>query len=682
MPTIHKKSDASGKADAYRTILDLVRLGAVGEADHESAIGEVLQRVKTHFDLPRAAVCLIDSGSYTVKFLIDDTEVYHAGDILPLAGSWCEQVVGQKRSVLAVCETPKAFAAFPGLLDANAGTYAGAQILVDGQLLGTLNVTASEPRSRAFDEGDQEVLEVAAALVGHHLSLRQAEERFELAMRGSSVGFWEWDIRTDTVFWSDRYLEILGLTDGDNKKTIQDFVDRQHPDDRARIAKALQDHLQHQQRYDLEYRLRAENGEYIWVRARGQAVWDESGAPRRVAGSVDDITARKLADEALVRSEERSELAVRGTGVGIWDWDVKTGNVFWSEALLRLLSPGDDSPELSIEAFAERVHEDDRERVMEMLRAHLAGQADYKVEYRSCLPDGRVIWVHTRGQAIWDETGEPVRMAGSCHDITERKEAEMRAREQADELRRTNRELEQFASVASHDLQEPLRKITSFGALLDRDYTDRLDDRGRLLIDRMMDGAQRLRELIQDLLDYSRSSNDAMRLERVPLSSLITEVCADFELMIAETGATIECDSDAVLVGDPLLLRQMFQNLLSNSLKYRGEAAPEVRISTHRSDDETRWRLSVQDNGIGFSSRHATRVFEIFKRLHPRDKYPGTGIGLALCQRVVERHGGRIWAESEPGEGTSILIDWPVTPRVLVEPANLTPPQPGSGNLF
>ena len=662
MATVLHKGEVSGNTQAYRTVLDLVRLGTAGEADHERAIDEILRRVKTYFDLPRVAVCRINSGSYTVTCLIDDTGVYHVGDVLPLAGSWCEQVVEQEQSVLAVCQDAQGFAAYPGLLDGNAKTYAGARILVDGQLLGTVNVTASEARTAAFDEGDREVLEVAAALVGHHLSLRRAEERFELAMRGSSVGFWEWDIPTGAIFWSPRYLEILGITGGNDRRAIAEFVERQHPDDRERIREALQDHLERRVPYDVEYRLRRENGEYGWVHARGQAVWDSSGAARRMAGSVDDITARKTADQALLQSEERYELAVRGTGVGIWDWDVKTGEIFWSEALRRLLTQSIDEPVVSVETFVERIHEDDRQRVMDLLNRHLAGEAEYRVEYRACLPDGQVIWVHTRGQAVWNAAGEPVRMAGSCHDTTERKESELQLQRQAVELQRINRELDQFASVASHDLQEPLRKITSFGALLARDYSDRLDDRGRVLIDRMVDGARRLRELIHDLLDYSRSSNDAMRLEPVPLGSLITEICADFQLMIAETGAVIECESDAILLGDPLLLRQMFQNLLSNSLKYRSEAAPQITISACQSEDRTLWRLCVRDNGIGFSNRHAKRVFEMFKRLHPRDEYPGTGIGLALCQRVVERHGGGIRVESEPGQGTAIHIDWPVAP--------------------
>jgi PAS domain S-box-containing protein len=686
MATVQHKADLPANKKAYRTVLDLVRLGTVGKSDHDRAISDILQCVKTYFDLPRVAVCLMDPGSYTVKCLIDDIGAHHIGahhigDVMPLAGSWCEQVARLERSVLAVCESARDFAAYPGLLDHSEKTYAGARIMVEGRLYGIMNVTAPTARAVAFDDGDREVLEVAAALVGHRLSLQSTEERLELVLRGSSVGFWEWDIRADAIFWSPRYLEILGLPGGVVDRTFADFVNRQHPDDRAHIRQAMRDHLEHRLPYDIEFRLSRENGEYAWMHARGQASWDVSGAPRRMAGSIDDITARKLADQALQQSKQRYSLAVRGTGVGIWDWDVATGQVFWSDQLLRMFGSDEGDSRQSVESFGDRIHEEDRAAVLALRQRHLAGEADYRIEYRACLPTGETIWVHTRGQAIWNEAGEPVRMAGSCHDITSRKTAELQVQQQAEELGRTNRELEQFAAVAAHDLQEPLRKITSFGALLTRDYSDRLDARGHMLVDRMVDGAHRLRQLIQDLLGYSRSSNDAMRIEKIALQPLIADVCSDFELLISETGAVIECDSDAVLRGDPVLLRQMFQNLLSNSLKYRGEAAPLIQISARLTEDGSNWHLAVRDNGIGFASRHAKRVFEIFKRLHSRDAYPGTGIGLALCQRVVERHGGQIWAQSEPGEGTSILIDWPVSPKTGLAVARAEPSGSDDGKV-
>ncbi len=673
-----KIGDAAGEAQAYRTVLDLVHLSSVGNSDHEQAILQILGRVKTHFELPRVAVCQIAPDRYSVEYLLDDTGRYKVGDAPELAGSWCQQVVDRNQTVMASRIADQVADAYPGLSANGPQIYAGARILVDGRLHGTLTVTADEAVEKRFDDDDRNVLETAAALVGHHVSLLRAESRFDLAVRGSSVGLWEWNVADDSVYWAPRCFEIVGLDPVEHTPDVSDFTELQHPDDREAQAAAIRQHLKHGTPYQIEHRIRHRDGHYVWVHSRGQAVWNRAGVPQRIAGSIEDITERKRVEEAWHRSEERHELAVRGTGVGVWDWDVGSGVVYWSEQLKRILAPDLPEPELSIEAFAARIHDDDRERVLGALQRHLAHEGEYRAEYRSCRPDGSFIWVHTRGQAVWNENGEPVRMAGSCHDITERKEYEVRLAEQAEELLRTNRELEQYASIASHDLQEPLRKINSFGELLLRDYADRLDERGHLLVDRMVDGAQRLRALIQDLLSYSRSSNDDMKIVEVGLADLVARVSSDFELAIAETDATITCENDVVLRGDEMLLRQLFNNLIGNSLKYRGDAPPHVRIAATRTDDEARWHLTVRDNGIGFAPRYAERVFDMFKRLHPRDAYPGTGIGLALCQRVVERHDGRIWVESEPGVGCCFHIELPLSP-VEAHPAALSGSETGDG---
>tara|TARA_R110002126_G_scaffold28256_6_gene94039 strand:+ start:4360 stop:6411 length:2052 start_codon:yes stop_codon:yes gene_type:complete len=651
-----------GNAQAYRTVLDLVRLSSVGVSDHEQTILQLLDRVKTHFELPRVAVCQIGPDRYSVEYILDDTGRFKVGDAPDLAGSWCQQVVGCQQTLMASRDPGSSPDAYPDVAAGNPQVYAGACILADTRLYGTLNVSADEAVERHFNEDDRNVLETAAALVGHHLSLLRAEARFDLAVRGSNVGLWEWNLQDDSVYWSPRCFEVTGLDPADHTPRVSDFVELQHPDDREAQLKAIRQHLTDRTPYRIEHRIRHRDGHYVWVHSRGQAVWNRAGEPLRMAGSIEDVTDRKKVEEAWLRTKERHELAVRGTGVGVWDWDVRSGVVFWSEQLKRILAPDVPEPELSIEAFAARIHDEDRERVLAALQRHLAHEGEYRAEYRSCRPDGSFIWVHTRGQAVWDENGEPVRMAGSCHDITERKESEVRMAQQAEELLRTNRELEQYASVASHDLQEPLRKINSFGELLLRDYSDRLDERGRLLVDRMVDGAQRLRQLIQDLLGYSRSSNDEMKIVDVGLADLIAHVSSDFELAIAETGAVVSCENDVVLRGDELLLRQLFNNLLGNSLKYRGDTPPHVRIAATRAEGGAHWHITFRDNGIGFASRYAERVFDMFRRLHPRDAYPGTGIGLALCQRVVERHGGRIWVESEPGAGSCFHIELPLSP--------------------
>ena len=236
-------------------------------------------------------------------------------------------------------------------------------------------------------------------------------------------------------------------------------------------------------------------------------------------------------------------------------------------------------------------------------------------------------------------------------------ELEDRVAARTAELERSNEELEQFAFVVSHDLQEPLRTITGFLGLLETRSRDKLDDKERSYLRHVVGGAERMRHLIADLLEYSRVGTQGRELEPVDTGRVLDEVVEGLLALLESSGGRIERGELPTVHGDPLLLAQLFQNLLGNALKFRGESAPQVRVEARWS--EGRWELSVRDNGIGFPPDQADRIFQVFQRLHGRDAYPGTGIGLAICRRIVRRHGGWIWAESEPGEGTTFLFTLP-----------------------
>jgi len=226
--------------------------------------------------------------------------------------------------------------------------------------------------------------------------------------------------------------------------------------------------------------------------------------------------------------------------------------------------------------------------------------------------------------------------------------------ERAKELARSNSELQQFAYVASHDLQEPLRMVASFTQLLGKRYKDQLDDDARDFINYAVDGATRMQTLISDLLNYSRVGTQGKLLVPTDSEALFQRVLESLQISIEESGATIACDPLPMVMADPQQLGQLFQNLLMNAIKFRGEKPPHIRISTERNGNE--WKISVRDNGIGISQEHTDRVFIIFQRLHTKTEYPGTGIGLAICKKIVERHGGRIWIEASPGGGTTFCF--------------------------
>ncbi|HLI27393.1 MAG TPA: PAS domain S-box protein [Chloroflexota bacterium] len=249
-------------------------------------------------------------------------------------------------------------------------------------------------------------------------------------------------------------------------------------------------------------------------------------------------------------------------------------------------------------------------------------------------------------------------------DITDRKRAEQQLKQtaaalaqQTVELARSNAELQQFAYVASHDLQEPLRMVASYTQLLARRYRGQLGPEADEFIAFAVDGAQRMQRLINDLLAYSRVGTQGRPLEPVDCGRVVDQVLADLGAAIAESGAVITREPLPVVRADPSQLGQVFQNLLSNAIKFHGTAPPRIHVGAAREGDE--WRLWVRDNGIGIAPEYAERIFVIFQRLHTQQEYPGTGIGLAICKKIVERHGGRIWVESAPGAGATFYFTLP-----------------------
>jgi PAS domain S-box-containing protein len=256
--------------------------------------------------------------------------------------------------------------------------------------------------------------------------------------------------------------------------------------------------------------------------------------------------------------------------------------------------------------------------------------------------------------------GEPV-VISTVRDITPRKQAEERLKAAAADLARSNAELEQFAYVASHDLQEPLRMVASYTQLLARRYQGKLDEDADEFIGFAVDGARRMQDLINDLLAYSRVGTRTLQVDAVDTGRLVDGVVADLAGAIEDSGGTVARDPLPIVRGDPTQLRQLFQNLLANAVKFRGERPPEVRVTAESRAGS--WAFAVRDNGIGIEPQYLERIFVLFQRLHTRVEYPGTGIGLAICKKIVERHGGRIWVESEPGRGTTFWFTLPAEPR-------------------
>lgn len=275
------------------------------------------------------------------------------------------------------------------------------------------------------------------------------------------------------------------------------------------------------------------------------------------------------------------------------------------------------------------------------------------IHYRLRRKDGHTRWVEAHISTVRDSSNRPIGMRGVTTDISGLRQIEA-------ELRRSNEELQQFAYVASHDLQEPLRMVTSYLQLIEQRYADQLDEQAHEFIAFAVDGAARMKQLVTDLLAYSRLQTSHEDFQQVNLNTLMDDVLQNLEAQIEESAASIKSDALPVLSGNPVLLTQLFQNLITNALKFRRAEPPQIEVRAQRIG--LMWQFAVHDNGIGFDARYADRIFVLFQRLHSQAKYPGTGIGLTICRKVVETHSGEIWVESEAGRGSTFYFTLPAQP--------------------
>lgn len=273
---------------------------------------------------------------------------------------------------------------------------------------------------------------------------------------------------------------------------------------------------------------------------------------------------------------------------------------------------------------------------------------DYPLEIKN--KNGQTTPVLYNASVYKDDNGNVKGVFAAARDITELKKVENDLKLKLEELSRSNKELEQFAYVSSHDLQEPLRMIASYLQLLERKYKDKLDDKANKYIHFSVDGATRMQNLINDLLDFSRVTTQAKELEPTNLEPIYKDVIANLDFSINENDVILTHDLLPVVMADKSQIAQVFQNLINNSIKFRSKEQPKINISVK--EEKNHWLFAVKDNGIGIDPKHSDRIFEIFKRLNKKRDYPGTGIGLAVCKKIIERHGGNIWVKSELGKGS------------------------------
>lgn len=400
-----------------------------------------------------------------------------------------------------------------------------------------------------------------------------------------------------------------------------------------------------------------------------------------------EVTDRKRAEEELRISNALLNEAQDIAKMGSWQWNVHEDKIIWSDNLYKIYGIEKNGNGLSFEKFINKVHPDDRSFVNEHIQDAFSTKDFQTYRHRIVMDDGTVKVMQGRGEVVLNDKGEVVKMIGTGQDITEHHQAQQALLNKTNELETANMELQKFAYVASHDLQEPLRKILTFASLLEKESLEHLPEKSKGYVEKIVHSSSRMQNLIEDILNFSSLKTGEEAFEKISLASILNQVLADMEVLIAKTNAQIEVDDLPQLEVIPTQIGQLFQNILSNAIKFRKEnEQPHIQIKAkmllgknlledqkfssyvkglsinHRSlEKENFAAIYIKDNGIGFDSVYSEKIFEIFQRLHNSKHHEGTGIGLAICKRIVDNHHGIISAKSSLGNGAEFLIILPAS---------------------
>ena len=362
-----------------------------------------------------------------------------------------------------------------------------------------------------------------------------------------------------------------------------------------------------------------------------------------------EIAERTRAEESLRESEERFRQLADAAPVMIWMTDAANACIGVSRAWCTFTGRTPDK-ELG-SGWLDGVHPDDLGSFSAAFTAAFEARESFRIEYRAMRHDGTFRWLLNVGVPRLNRTRDVLGFIGSCTDLTDRHQAELTLRDRTRDLERSNRDLERFAYVASHDLQEPLRMVTSFTQLLARKYRGKMDASADEFIGYAVEGATRMQRLIEDLLAYSRVSAHKPTPIAVPAEQCLNTALKNLQSAIERSGAIITRDELPAVLADPGQLALVLQNLIANAIKFTSTPPPLVHVSAEHGEQQ--WTLSVSDQGIGIDPKYFDRLFVMFQRLNSRDEFPGNGIGLSMCKTIVEQQNGTIWVESQPGRGST-----------------------------
>ena len=529
-------------------------------------------------------------------------------------------------------------------------------------------------------------------------ALRLSSERLQLATRAANIGIWDWDIVNDELVWDDSMYRLYGIQRGDFLGDYDAWISTIQADDKQRIDSEIQAALSGEREYAPEFRIIRADGVIRYIKADSWTIRNSDGKPLRMIGTNMDITERKRVQEAIERSQSALEEAQRIAHIGSWDVDMVNDVLDWSDEIFRIWEIDKTKFEATFAAFLETVHPEDRDKVAQAYNQAIVDKSLYQVEHRLLFPDGRVKYIHERGEPFFDDNGRPVRFIGTSLNITERKLAEaelLRYKEQLEQTvqQRTaelllardaaeaaNKAKSVFLANMSHELRTPMNAILGFSYMLRRD--PQLTESQRENLDIINRSGEHLLNLINDVLEVAKIEAGRLQLEIAPfdLGGLMRDVADMMQIRAREKGLRLLFDQASefprYIKGDEARIRQIVINLINNAVKFTDQGGVTVRMGVVN-DGRQQLLIEVEDTGPGIAPEDQQRLFEPFVQLGEDDAQHGTGLGLTITRQFVMMMGGHVSVVSGLGKGAVFRVVLPFMPASAAEVLGTENRKPG-----
>ena len=490
-------------------------------------------------------------------------------------------------------------------------------------------------------------------------------------------GSWSWDLTIDRMYWTDGMYELLGYDKNEVEPEILKAFYLKHlsKNDAATLLGIMKKSFENKLDFEYKYTITTNKKQEKIVSTKGKIVQGPDGEVIKVIGITRDITKQTKINADLIHYQEMILEKEEFLNQGSWELNLHTGKTNWSKGMYQLFGCDTEKErqELDLINQLHHLHTTEQDTLEKTLHWSESFQKlnNYTQEATVTAPNGEIKQLETYGKILRNNEGSAEKIIGTTREVTRLREYEKSLEEKIRELNRSNTELEEFAYIASHDLQEPLRKLTTFSERLQLKFTEKLGPDGVIYLERIVAATENMRTLIENLLEFSRIARSGKYFNKSNLAKLLEEVKINLELKIEETNAAIESEELPTLEVIPSQVKQLFDNLLSNSIKFRKDNIPPIikitgaKLAIREKNqynlrpEKNYFKITITDNGIGFEKEYAEKIFQIFQRLHGKSQYPGSGIGLAICKKIIENHHGLIFGEGIVGKGAIFTIILP-----------------------